>query len=424
MNITMLNGAHTIFMLGIEGSGMRGLAFLLTQRGLTVAGSDDKVTEKRQIHGYTVVPESEAAKALGESDVLVYSDAVKSDHPLRVLAQEQGKRQLAYQEALGEFAKEFQVLAVTGTHGKSSTTAMLAHILIEAGQDTTVLVGASIPQFGGRNARAGKGKYLVVEADEYRRHFLALFPAHVIITSIDFDHPDYFSGLPDVENAYSEFMQQVKAGGAVFAPARVKATHSNLTWPNTTVEVSDEVLTPLPGKHMRENAALAVCLAEKVGVSRQQAINSLQTFEGLSRRMENVGTIKETEVYSDYGHHPHEIQATIAGAREKFDGKKIGVMVEPHMIERLETYFEDFVQALSAADCVLLCPVFYPKGREGGVSTKLDLLGQRLEDMGKPVEKLESYDTLRSALLKMSQKTDVMIAFTAGVLDSKLRKVL
>ncbi|HLD08937.1 MAG TPA: Mur ligase family protein, partial [Methylophilaceae bacterium] len=200
----MFEGVKNIFMVGIEGSGMRGLAYLFAKQGFDVAGEDDTAAERREIDGYTIVPQADAAAAVRAADVLVYSDAVKGDHQLRILAEEQGIKQMPYQEALGVFAKQYTTLAVTGTHGKSSTTAMLAHILVEAGYDPTVLVGASLDVFGGRNARAGKGEYFVVEADEYRRHFLALEPTHIIITSIDFDHPDYFTSLEDVEAAYSE----------------------------------------------------------------------------------------------------------------------------------------------------------------------------------------------------------------------------
>lgn len=411
-------------MLGIEGSGVRGLAFLLGRRGLTVVGSDDKITESQQIDGYTVVTEADTAARLATADLLIYSDAVKSDHPLRVAAQERGKRQLPYQEALGEFAKEFRVLAVTGTHGKSSTTAMLAHIAVEAGLDPSVLVGASIPQFAGRNARAGKGAYLIVEADEYRRHFLALSPAHIIITSIDFDHPDYFSGLPDVEAAYSELMNQMKEGGKVIVPAVVKAAHPIISWPGSTIEVSDEVACPLPGRHMRQNAALAVALAETLGITREDAIASLQSFQGLSRRMEKIGMIGKAELYSDYGHHPEEIAVTLTGAREKFAGKKIGIFVEPHMIERLTTFFEQFVAAVSQADEVVICPVFAPKGREGKDGDARDKFLAALHTKGVAAHIMPSFDDLPSTLKEVSARADIIIAFTAGVLDSKLRQVI
>lgn len=420
----MLNGANTIFMLGIEGSGMRGLAFLLSAAGAIVKGSDDKIESRQVIDGYEVMPEEDSQERLSQCDVLIFSDAVKATHPLRVAALQQHIRQLPYQEALGEFAKAFEVLAVTGTHGKSSTTAMLAHILIEADLNPSVLVGASVPAFGGRNARAGKSNFLVIEADEFRRHFLTLSPTHMIITTIDFDHPDYFSDIHDVEEAYSQFIDKLKAGGVVITRAAVSKKHQDVKWPVNTIMVTDEVACPLPGVHMRQNAALAVALAEKLGVSREQATTHLQTFSGLNRRMEKIGTSSRAAVYSDYGHHPHEIGATITGAREAFADKKIGVVVEPHMIERLETYFDDYVQALCRADSVLLCPVFYPKGREGEESPKLDELAERLKVSGVSVKKLESYDTLHSMVKRLGDEVDIVVAFTAGVLDSKLRQVV
>ena len=422
----MFEGMKNIFMVGIEGSGMRGLAYLFAKQGFDVAGEDDTAAERREIDGYTIVPQADAAAAVRAADVLVYSDAVRSDHQLRILAEEQGIKQMPYQEALGVFAKQYTTLAVTGTHGKSSTTAMLAHILVEAGYDPTVLVGASLDVFGGRNARAGKGEYFVVEADEYRRHFLALEPTHIIITSIDFDHPDYFTSLEDVELAYSEFISRLADDGSVVVLSDVVKEHSDVKWPTQTVRVGVEagrdIVMALPGKHMQQNASLAVALTEILGIDKVQASLSLTTFSGLKRRMENIGVIGAVPVYSDYGHHPQEIEATLAGAKDFFVGKKIGVLVEPHMIERLVTFFEGFSRSLEAADAIMLCPVFYPKGREGEISDAPGKLLADLQGKGKTATLLDSYDNLLAALQKFAQQVDVIIAFTAGHLDANLRE--
>lgn len=415
-------------MVGIEGSGMRGLAYLFAKQGFGVVGEDDTVPERREIDGYTIVPQAGTAAAVRTADILVYSDAVKDDHPLRRLAEEHGIKQIAYQEALGIFAKQYTTLAVTGTHGKSSTTAMLAHILIEAGFDPTVLVGASLDVFGGRNARAGKGKYFVAEADEYRRHFLALAPAHIIITSIDFDHPDYFTSLADVEAGYSEFMGRLTLQGSVVVLSDVVEHHTRVKWPpNITVIHGDagrNIAMALPGKHMQQNASLAVALAATLGIDKVHASQSLATFSGLKRRMEKIGMIQEIPVYSDYGHHPQEIEATLAGAKDFFAGKKIGVLVEPHMIERLVTFFEGFSRSLEAADAVMLCPVFYPKGREGEISDAPGKLLADLQSKGKPASLLDSYEQLPAALREFARQVDVVIAFTAGRLDAKLRQAV
>ncbi len=424
----MFDGKKNIFMVGIEGAGMRALAYLLTCKGLVVTGSDFSVAQEKTIEGYTVLPEEEAAARFEGTEVLIYSDAVPSNHPLRQLSQEKHILSLPYQEALGEFARDFEVLAVTGTHGKSSTTAMLSHILVEAGVDPTVIVGASIPAWEGRNARSGKSNYLVVEADEYRRHFLALRPKHLIITSVDFDHPDYFSSLQDVEQAYSEFISQLQAGGSVVTPRAVQIAHPNISWPKNTElieEVSEKKLElVLPGKHMQQNARLAIALGALLGVDHEAAILALKNFQGLKRRMEQLGTMGNATIFSDYGHHPEEIATTLTGIRDTYPGKKIAVLVEPHMPERLETFFDGFVNALEGADVVILCPVFYPKGREGSSATKLSSLETALTAKNVDVRMLPDYEHLSETLRTLSSSVDIIVAFTAGVLDGKLRAAL
>src|SRR3989344_9051790 len=193
----------TSIFLGVGGAGMKGLAYLLRESGETVIGYDNNADASE-------VSLEEAVAALSTVDRLVYTDAAVATHPLREAALKINVPQTPYQEALGEFSQQYTTIAITGTHGKSSTTAFLAHILIEAGFDPSVLVGASMPSLEGKNAQLGKGKYFIVEADEYRKHFLELSPSHIIITTIDFDHPDAFSSLHDVEKAYEEFLTKLQ----------------------------------------------------------------------------------------------------------------------------------------------------------------------------------------------------------------------
>lgn len=420
----------SIFMIGIAGSGMRGLAYLLHAQGNTILGTDeqyDHIHTQADFSEYTLAQEDASEELLSAATVVIYSDAVTKNHPLRVLADKLNIFTQSYQEALGEFASHFTTLAVTGTHGKSSTTAFLAHILIESGLDPTVLVGATVPQWNSRNARAGTSNLFVVEADEYRKHFLTLKPTHAIITTIDFDHPDYYHNITEVEAAYEQFIQQVSEQTAVLDT--VHDSHQTIQWPSNLLQVdsslASEVSLQIPGHHMRENALLAITIAEQLGVSRKTAVAALTTFTGLSRRFEQLGTINSMHVISDYGHHPEEILATITGARELDKTGKLIVFFEAHTIERLTTFGSDFARALSLADSVVICPVFLPKGREGEsteqeVTTVTDLLTKK----GIPVSVLSSYDELADSLNQASASFDTCIGFSAGVLDSKLRNIV
>lgn len=197
--------------------------------------------------------------------------------------------------------------------------------------------------FRGKHARHGKGKYFVVEADEYRNHFYALNPSDIIITSIDYDHPDAFTGIEDVEKSYQHFSTLLKKDGSIFLPETEFKAHPNIQWaitPNTIpISSGTDIKVSLPGKHMRQNASLAVALAEKIGIDRNSAITALATFPGLARRYELLGHINNVEIRSDYGHHPAEIQATLEGAREVAGNKPIIAILEAHMPKRLHAFF-------------------------------------------------------------------------------------
>lgn len=398
----------TIFMLGIGGTGMRGLAKLLAAQGNKIIGSDQQ---------YEIIKDWPDLKAYEFSDelkgdLLIHTDAAEKDHPLIQAAKKKNIPVMAYQEALGEFSKQFTTIAVTGTHGKSSTTAFLAHILIENGKDPNVLIGAPMAAWGGTGARAGKGDLFVVEADEYREHFLTLSPAHAIIVSVDFDHPDYFKSREDVQRAYEGFRMRVS--GKILTPEDLSA------------EDLQDMPAPIPGEHMKKNAALAVKMAGMLDVPREQAIAALKTFPGLGRRFEKLGKIGEMEIVSDYGHHPAEIQATIKGARNDpaFAGRKqLLAVFEAHTLERLKTFFGDYAKALELADGALLVPVFVPTGREHESAEAVAKLQELEQALKIPVWRLEKWDDLKDKLTELSSEFNVALAFTAGVLDSKLRQL-
>lgn len=414
-----------VIFLGIGGSGMRGLAYLLAQRGETIIGYDDNPTA-------TTCSLDDAVSALRGADRLVYTDAALENHPLRIEARTMGVRCVAYQKALGEFSSGYTTIAITGTHGKSSTTAFLSHILIENGVDPTVLIGAHMPTLAGEHAQKGASKYFIVEADEYRRHFLELAPAHIIITSIDFDHPDAFSSLEDTRLAYSEFIARLQPGGHVIVPEQEQQSNPSVAWPTATTIVTEDatknISVPLPGKHMQMNAALACEAARLLGVSPEKARGALQTFPGLFRRFELLGIYKGVEIRSDYGHHPTEIAATITGARTAQPDSHIIAIFEAHMPLRLHTFLNDFVQSLSNADSVLVVPPFVPAGRDSEKATEDAIrLTQEITNGGIMARYVEDTDALFDAIAqeqKNASRPILAIGFSAGTLDSQLRKIV
>lgn len=406
----------TLF-LGIGGAGMRGLAYLLRERGETVVGYDDNIET-------TEISLSEAFRTLSSVHNLVYTDAALETHPLRIQAKQLGITQTPYHKALGEFSRDYQTIAVTGTHGKSSTTAFLAHICMKAGLDPCVLVGANMETLAGKHAQFGRGNYFIAEADEYRKHFLELTPAHCIITTIDFDHPDSFSSLEDTEQAYGQFLTQMQKGGTLVIPEDEQKRHNSIHFPETTIPVPTtdalHIRVPLPGTHMRMNAALAVTLAEKLGISRESAIDSLQTFPGLSRRFELLGTYNGCDIRSDYGHHPAEIAAALQGARETYPTQTILAVFEAHMPLRLRTFFDDFVAALSLADEIVIVPPFGPIGRDDNGIEEAVRLKDDLLTRGKHA----AYNERSLEFLDHLESNTVAVLFSAGSLDAHVRKTV
>lgn len=421
-------------MLGIAGAGMRSLAALLSKRQVKIYGADQVITLADRAGlpaDYTVVPEDSALPLLSHADRLIYSDSIPATHPLRQAAAQHHIPQQMLFEALGELSQNSITLAVTGTHGKSSTTAMLAHILRDEGHNVSLFLGAgaeSSPK--GQPTSGGEAEYFVIEADEYRRHFLHLHPSHAIITTIDHDHPDYFTSPADVEAAFAAFIRKLPPNGWLVTTPTVHAAHPELPWPAHTLVVPppDQPITlTLPGQHMQHNAALAIALAGKLGVSDAAARRSLTTFPGLSRRFETVGKLGSLQLISDYGHHPAEIAATLQAARELYPDRKLLAIIEPHTTARVDAFLNEFVKVLAAAliDGVIIFRTFFVKGREdeGTAIASSSKLFKALHARRSTTWYAKNQAELDDILHQQASHFDTAIAFTAGILDQHLRQL-
>lgn len=432
MPTTTLKNAEKIFMLGIGGAGMRALAALLHEDGITVSGTDaaqSSLQHDPALAGFRLVAEADAKDDVAAADLVIRTDAVPPDHPLCQQAQQANIPVLAYHEAVGEYARDFTTVAVAGTHGKSSTTAMLAHLCQSAGLDPTVIVGAPIPAWDNRNARRGTSHLLIIEADEYRRHFLSLQPHHLIVTTIDFDHPDYFRDVSDVEHAFAQLLQQLQGPRTVVTTSQVLAAHRHLAWPAETIAVdppTDQFPLPLPGSHMQHNAALALNMAAALGVSPAEARRHLATFTGLGRRFEYLGTINDTRIISDYGHHPAEIAATLQAARQHYPHHTLIVIVEPHTTERLTSLFDEFVASLTDLPDQIFITDPYEARRtpaRSDAKTTADLVAS-LKASGKSARYLASAAELPAHLAQHAGAPTIALLFTAGELDGQVRRLI
>ena len=342
-----LSKTRKVFFIGIGGIGISALAKMALSRGMQISGVNDeegKTVDSLRELGVEVVSRG-ILDTLPGADLYVYSDAwIYRGPELLEKAKETGKPVLSYFEALGIFAREYKVIAVAGTHGKTTTTAMVAEILIEAGLDPTVIVGSFVKKFNS-NFRMGKSEYLVVEADEYMRHFLNFHPYIAVITNIDADHLDYYKDLADIQDAFKQLRAQ-----------------SETVVEDYSKYFNQVPVLLVPGEHNRQNAAAALAVADFLKIDLENAKKSLQNFNGTWRRLEKIGKTKRgTIVYDDYSHHPTEIRVAISALRELYPTKKITVVFQPHLYSRTKALFGDFAVSFGQADKVFFLPIYFAR---------------------------------------------------------------
>lgn len=364
-----------IFCSGIGGIGLSAYAAQMNARGHIVSGSDRSfsvLTEDLQKQGMTVTTNQDGSAIEKGIDLFVYSEAIPETSPERVKAKELGIRQISYFQALGELTKGTNLIAICGSHGKSSTTAMIVKIFLDGGLDPNVVLGTKMKELRNRNWRKGTGNLWVVEACEYRRSFLYLSPETMVITTTDGDHFDAFKDQADYESAFVEFAQKLPPDGKVIGhgkDARVQNIVKSAARTFIDADKENEPKLSVPGNHMRENARLAMTTAQ-FWLDDAVIASSLKGFMGTWRRMEIKGTSKEGAlVIDDYGHHPVEIAATLQAMREGFPNKRIVCVFQPHTHHRTLSLWNEFASAFSDADVLILSDVYdaRPDTEEGRV---------------------------------------------------------
>ncbi len=355
-----LSKIKKIHFIGIGGIGISALAKMAISRGIKVSGVNDDESPQTLEPLRQAGAEIKMSKAgfdidIPNADLYIYSDAwIYRGPEIIESAKKTGKPVLSYFEALGEFAKEYKVISIAGTHGKTTTTAMVAEILVAGGLDPTVIVGSFVKKFGS-NFRAGNPStssgqevnYLVVEADEYNRHFLNFHPFIGVVTNIEADHLDCYKDLEDIQNAFDKFLSQTE--------------NKILDYSKYLAEVPK---LSVPGEHNRMNAAAAMAVADVLNIDKEIAKRALSEFSGTWRRLEKRGqTEKGTIIYDDYAHHPTEIKASLEALRELYPTgeKKIIVLFQPHLYSRTKALFNDFAKCFKGADNIFLLPIFFAR---------------------------------------------------------------
>jgi UDP-N-acetylmuramate--alanine ligase len=408
----------TIHFVGIGGIGMSGIAEVMHILGYTVQGSDvaeGYVVEGLRKLGIPIAIGHDGAN-LGDAAVVVTSTAIKKDNPEVVAAYERRIPVVRRAEMLAELMRLKLTVAVAGTHGKTTTTSMIAAMLDAGGIDPTVINGGIINAYGS-NARLGKSDWMVVEADESDGSFLRLDGTIAVVTNIDPEHLDHYGGFDAVKDAFVEFVENVPFYGAALlcvdhaevqsiiprlrdrrvvtygfaAQADVRGENVVPVPGGNRFDVSlrdraGEVRTitgielPMPGRHNVQNALAAIGVAAEMGISDEVIARGFSTFHGVKRRFTRVGEIGGAVVIDDYGHHPVEIAAVLSAAREGAQGRVIA-LVQPHRYTRLRDLFEEFKGAFNDADIVLVAPV-YPAGEEPIEGIDSEALAEGLKQRG------------------------------------------
>ncbi|MBI3336538.1 UDP-N-acetylmuramate--L-alanine ligase [Candidatus Peregrinibacteria bacterium] len=358
-----------IYCSGIGGIGLSAYAALQESAGHAVSGSDrlsSIVTEDLIKQGIPVFCKQDGSHVPEDADLFVYSQAVPPDAPERLCAREQGIRSMSYFEALGELSKEYRtVIAVCGSHGKSSTTAMTGVMMADTGKNPTVIVGTRVPQFDGRNWRRGTKDFLLVEACEYRSSFLNFQPHIVLMTNGDWDHVDVFPSQKEYEEAYVRFLQQIPADGMLITHGSDPTCNRVGTEAGCHIVDADQkpkIALQVPGDHMKENAQLVLALARYFGIPDAQVERSLKNYRGCWRRMELKGYLQKAEnripVIDDYAHHPAEIRATLRALKGAYSSRRLVCIFQPHMHNRTWTFYHEFCSAFGDADVLVLTDVY------------------------------------------------------------------
>ncbi|MCP4590648.1 MAG: UDP-N-acetylmuramate--L-alanine ligase [bacterium] len=380
-----------VHLIGIGGCGMSAAANLLMRQGARVSGSDARDFEglgRLVAQGAIVRVGHHADHLPPNADRVVVSAAIPQSNPEWVAARRRNLPVLSYPELLGEMMRHRRGIAVAGTHGKSTTTALLAHLFTSAGYDPTFIMGAAADQLGGSSG-AGRGEHFIVEACEYGRSFLALEPAVAGILNVEADHLDCYQNLDDIRAAFAQFAAQVQPGGTLITPhgeldlgeevlARgvVHETYGLLpgaSWQADNLQAESgccafdvthdgrKVLSArlaLPGVHMVQDALMAAALACHEGLAPEAIAAGLESFAGIERRMSRRGTGCGVTVIDDYAHHPTEIAATLQAINDRYQPRRTWVVFQPHQASRTRRLMHEFASSFAAADVIIVADIY------------------------------------------------------------------
>jgi UDP-N-acetylmuramate--alanine ligase len=437
-------GLH-VHLVGIGGIGLSAIARVLHGWGYLVSGSDRQpsaLTEALAAEGLTIYDGHKAAQVSG-ADLVVVSSAIPGDNAELIEAQRLGLPVLRREQFLGRLTAGKSVIAVAGTHGKTTTSAMIAWVLMQAGLEPTFIVGGVLQDLG-TNAQAGTGRHFVIEADEYDRAFLGLRAEIALVTTLEHDHPDTYPTFHQMRDAFSEFAGQVAANGLLIVcgednearrlgelmkgrglEVETYGLGHHWDWHVEGTQLGNHAAfevwhgkerlgvcaLQVPGHHNVLNALAALAASNAAGVDFGEAAAALTRFRGTERRFEVKGQARGITVVDDYAHHPTEIRATLSAARTKYTGRRIWAVFQPHTYSRTAMLIDDFATAFGDADHVLVTAIYAARERDSFGVSGADIVA-RMDHTD--AQYLTTSEGAVAALLSRVQPGDVVITLGAG----------
>lgn len=436
-----------IYFIGIGGISMSGLAEILLSEGFTVSGSDrvpSDLTRMLEDRGVNVFYGQKKENLTKDIDLVVYTAAIKSDNPELLAAHKLNIPMLTRAELLGQMMKNYETpVAVSGTHGKTTTTSMISQILLSAEADPTLSIGGIYRPIGG-NIRVGASELFVTEACEYTNSFLSFFPKIGIILNIEEDHLDFFKDLADIRNSFHRFAQLLPADGTLIINGdieRCEELTEGLSCKVITYGLSsgsdysasqvtyDESGFPsfilsrqsggerkfslrVHGDHNILNALAAIALADLLGLSDEVIHAGLAAFTGTDRRFEYKGQVNGVNIIDDYAHHPTEIRATLSAAAQ-YPHRRLWCVFQPHTYTRTKAFLEEFASALSLADEIILADIYAAREKDTlGISS--ETLQEKIRSLGHSCHYFPTFEAIENYLLKNCTKDDLLITMGAG----------
>ncbi len=440
------NPIHIHFM-GIGGISMSGLAEILLKRNFKITGSDmreSEMTQHLKAIGANVLIGQTASNITDDIDLVVYTAAIREDNEEFIAAKNKGIPMMTRADLLGQIMDNYMSsIAVAGTHGKTTTTSMMAHILLEAAADPTVSVGGLLDRIGG-NILVGKSQVFLTEACEYTNSFLSFYPRYSIILNVEEDHMDFFKDIDDIKNSFHKFAGQTAPDGLLIINGDMEYTDDileGLKQKHVTFGINEDndyfardisfddngnvsytlyvhgeeicqVKLQVKGVHNVCNSLSVIACAQAMGFSMDDILKGLYSFGGTKRRFEYKGSLKGVTIIDDYAHHPTEIEATISSA-QNYPHDELWVVFQPHTYSRTIAFLDDFAKVLSKADHVVIADIFAAREPDTGIVSSKDIV-RLLEEAGSDVHYFPSFDEIENFLLTVLKGNDLLITMGAG----------